>query len=96
MTNTATLHATPYRLARMAKPVNIYDAKTRLSELVDRAASGEEIIIAKAGRAMARLVPLRAVHERTPGRWAGDVTIARDFDAPLPADLLAAFEGSDD
>ena len=77
----------------MAKPTNIYEAKTHLSELVDRAAAGEEIVIAKAGVPMARLVPLRAVHERAPGRWAGRVTIAPDFDAPLPAELLDAFEG---
>jgi prevent-host-death family protein len=79
----------------MAKPVNIYDAKTHLSELVDRAAAGEEIIIAKAGVPTARLVPLRAVHEnRAPGRWGGKVTIAHDFDAPLSGDILAAFEGT--
>ncbi len=78
----------------MAKPVNIYDAKTRLSELVDRAGAGEEIIIAKAGVPTARLVPLRAVHEqRVAGQWAGRMAIAADFDAPLPPDMLAAFEG---
>jgi len=78
----------------MAKAVNIYEAKTRLSELVDRASEGEEIIIAKAGTPMARLVPLRAVREgRVPGRWEGKLKIAADFDAPLPPELLAAFEG---
>ncbi len=76
----------------MAKPVNIYDAKTRLSELVDRAAAGEEIVIAKAGKPVARLVPLR-VRERMPGRGAGRIDISPDFDAPLPEDLLRAFEG---
>ncbi len=81
----------------MGKPVNIYDAKTRLSELVDRASAGEEIVIAKAGRPTARLVPLRPVHEaRAPGRWAGAVTIAANFDSPLPASLLGEFEGSDE
>src|SRR5436309_3154017 len=79
----------------LMKPVNIYDAKTRLSELVDRAAAGEEIIIAKAGRPAARLVPLRFVREeRAPGRWAGQVKIAATFDAPLP-DLESAFESDD-
>lgn len=78
----------------MAKPVNIYDAKTHLSDLVDRAGAGEEIVIAKAGVPTARLVPLRAVHEgRAPGQWTGRITIAADFDAPLPAAMLAAFEG---
>lgn len=80
----------------MAKPVNIYDAKTHLSELVDRAAAGEEIVIAKAGRAVARLVPLRAVYERAPGRWGAGVIIAGDFDASLPSDVVAAFEGGED
>jgi prevent-host-death family protein len=80
----------------MAKPVNIYDAKTHLSELVDRAAAGEEIIIAKAGRPTARLVPLRTAQERAPGRWAGQITISKDFDAPLPDELVAAFEGEED
>lgn len=74
----------------MAKPVNIYDAKTRLSELVDRAAAGEEVVIAKAGKPVARLVPLR-VRERTPGRGAGKIEIAADFDA-LPDDILRDFE----
>ncbi|MGH7668822.1 MAG: type II toxin-antitoxin system Phd/YefM family antitoxin [Gemmatimonadaceae bacterium] len=78
----------------MGKPVNIYEAKTRLSELVDRAGGGEEIVIAKSGKPVARLVPLRAVHEaRAPGRWGKAVKIAKDFDAPLPAKLLDEFEG---
>jgi prevent-host-death family protein len=81
----------------MAKSVNIYDAKTRLSELVDRASAGEEIVIAKAGRPAARLVPLRAVREaRAPGRWQGKMRIAPDFDAPLTGDAIADFEGSDE
>ena len=76
------------------KPVNIYDAKTRLSELVDRAADGEEIVIAKAGRPKVRLVPLGAAHAtRAPGRWRRVVRIAPDFDAPLPPDVVGAFEG---
>lgn len=79
----------------MGKPVNIYDAKTQLSQLVDRAAAGEEIVIAKAGRPTARLVPLRAVHERrVPGNWAGRVVIAPDFDAPLPGAIVDEFEGN--
>lgn len=71
---------------------NLYDAKTNLSQLVDRAAAGEEIIIAKNGVPLARLVPLEAQSmPRTPGGWEGRVQIADDFDAPLPAELLAAF-----
>jgi prevent-host-death family protein len=78
----------------MPKPVNIYDAKTRLSELVDRAAAGEDVIIAKAGKPVARLLPLR-VRERTPGRGAGKISMARDFDAPLPDGLLRDFHGDE-
>ena len=78
----------------MGKPVNLYDAKTNLSELVDRAAAGEEIIIAKAGTPVARLVPLR-VRERTPGRAKGIIRIADDFDAPLPDELIRDFEQGD-
>lgn len=81
----------------MSKPVNLYDAKTRLSELVERAAAGEEIIIAKAGTPKARLAPLReAGVARRPGAWKGRVRIARDFDAPLPESVLTAFEDADD
>ena len=75
--------------------VNLYEAKTHLSSLVERAAAGEEIVIAKAGRPTARLVPLRAVHERrVPGNWEGRVVIAPDFDAPLPGAIVDEFEGN--
>ena len=71
---------------------NLYDAKTNLSQLVDRAANGEEIIIAKNGVPLARLVPLAPeITPRRPGGWEGQVTISDDFDAPLPADVLAGF-----
>jgi prevent-host-death family protein len=74
--------------------LNLYEAKTALSQLVDRAAAGEEIIIAKAGRPLAKLVPFdRPGRRRTPGGWAGKARIADDFDAPLPDQLLDAFEG---
>ena len=71
--------------------VNLYDAKTQLSALVEQAAAGEEIIIAKAGRPRARLVPLREVKRRVPGKGKGRVWIRKDFDAPLPAELLRGF-----
>ncbi|HLE71872.1 MAG TPA: type II toxin-antitoxin system prevent-host-death family antitoxin [Vicinamibacteria bacterium] len=78
----------------MAKQVNLYHAKTHLSALVERAAGGEEIIIAKAGLPRARLVPLaRPSKPRRPGAWKGRVVIGPDFDAPLPEEVLAAFEG---
>ncbi|TMQ14119.1 MAG: type II toxin-antitoxin system Phd/YefM family antitoxin [Deltaproteobacteria bacterium] len=71
---------------------NLYEAKTNLSQLVDRAAAGEEIIIAKNGVPLARLVPLETQSvRRTPGGWEHGVEIADDFDAPLPPDVLAAF-----
>ncbi|HEY3055434.1 MAG TPA: type II toxin-antitoxin system prevent-host-death family antitoxin [Thermoanaerobaculia bacterium] len=73
----------------MAKSVNIYDAKTQLSQLVDRAAKGEEIVIARAGRPVARLVALhRSPVMRKPGRMRGRLRIGRNFEAPLPADLF--------
>ena len=78
----------------MSEVVNLYEAKTRLSALVDRAAAGEEIVIAKAGKPLAKLVPLP--RPATPRRPAGALKIERigdDFDAPLPADLQRLFEG---
>jgi prevent-host-death family protein len=72
--------------------VNLYEAKTQLSRLVDRAAAGEEIVIAKGGRAMARLVPLAAgAAPRALGRLADAVTLGPDFDAPLPPEIAKAF-----
>jgi prevent-host-death family protein len=79
------------------KQVNLYDAKTQLSRLVDRAADGEEIVIAKAGTPMARLVPLeKKLPKRVSGLLKGKIRIAADFDAPLPPDVLAAFSGERD
>ncbi len=79
----------------MSEAVNLYDAKTHLSQLVERAARGEEIIIAKAGRPLARLVPLETAGlRRSPGALAGRIRMGADFDAPLPDDLAAGFEGA--
>ena len=78
------------------KTVNIHAAKTHLSRLVDQAAAGEEIVIARAGRPMARLVPLApdtVRGRRRLGCLAGQMTVPEDFDAPLPDALLDAFEG---
>lgn len=75
------------------KSVNIADAKARLPELVQRAARGEEIIIARNGEPQARLVPLSPAKPRVPGRGAGQWEMAGDFNEPLPDELLAAFEG---
>ena len=68
----------------MDKPINIHEAKTHLSRLVERVESGEEITLARAGRPVARLVPYRARREpRHPGVWRGQVSIGPDFDEPL-------------
>ena len=78
----------------MPTAINLYDAKTNLSALVDRAAAGEEIIIAKSGKPMARLVPVEArVAPRVPGLLKGQITIGPDFDAPLPDEIARSFRG---
>jgi prevent-host-death family protein len=70
----------------------MHEAKTHLSRLVERAAAGEEVVIAKAGKPMAKLVPYREERkERQPGIWRGKVVIHDDFDE-LPADIQAAFD----
>jgi prevent-host-death family protein len=75
------------------KPINIADAKARLPELVQRASRGEEIVIARNGEPQARLVPLPPTPRRIPGRGAGAWDIGEDFNDPLPAELLRAFDG---
>lgn len=78
----------------MTTIVNIHAAKTHLSRLVDRAAAGEEIVIARAGKPVARLAPLAvAPAVRRPGLLKGQIWIADDFDAPLPKELLEGFYG---
>jgi prevent-host-death family protein len=71
---------------------NVHDAKTNLSRLLERAAQGEEIIIAKSGRPIAKLVRM-AAEPRRPGRLKGRIRIAPDFDEPLPDEVMAAFRG---
>jgi prevent-host-death family protein len=73
--------------------LSLYDAKTHLSSLVERAAAGEEIIIAKNGKPRAKLVAIRDAAKRRPGKARGRIRMSADFDAPLPQDLLAAFHG---
>jgi prevent-host-death family protein len=80
----------------MPSTYNMHEAKTQLSKLAERASEGEEIVIARNGTPVARLV---AVAERKPrklGFWAGRVHIREDFDDPLPDDIQAAFEGRGD
>ena len=76
------------------QPINIHEAKTHLSRLVEGVVAGEEIIIAKAGKPMARLVALaKPAGRRKLGILAGKMVVPDDFDAPLPDELLASFEG---
>lgn len=73
---------------------NLYEAKSALSRLVDRAAAGEEIIIAKSGKPLAKLTAVsRKRGKRKPGGWKGRMVIRKDFDALLPDDIQAAFAG---
>jgi prevent-host-death family protein len=72
--------------------VNVHEAKTHLSRLLQRVAAGEEIIISRAGKPIARLVPIRQAVTRTFGIDRGLFEIPDDFDAALPPEVLAAFE----
>lgn len=74
---------------------NVHEAKTNLSKLIEQALNGEEVVIAKAGKPLVRLVPVRDETESCFGMDAGKGWIADDFDT-LPDDLLAAFYGVDD
>jgi prevent-host-death family protein len=74
--------------------VNIHQAKTHFSRLVERAAAGEEIVIARAGKPVVRLVPYAPKRAtRRPGAMRGKIRIKKNFDAPIPKALLDAFEG---
>ena len=76
--------------------VNIHQAKTNLSKLLQRVALGDEIIIAKAGVPMAKLVPLQVEKpKRRLGLYKGQIWMADDFNAPLPEDILAGFLGEE-
>ena len=77
---------------RGRKTVNVHEAKTHLSKLLERVEAGDEVIIAKAGRPVARLMPFARPGKRALGLDAGQGFIAPDFDAPLPDELLADFE----
>lgn len=76
--------------------VNIHQAKTHLSRLVEQAAAGEEIVIAKAGKPIARLVGLEKHRQkkRKPGALKGRGWVADDFDAPLPEAMMRQWYGS--
>lgn len=77
----------------MTTTVNVHQAKTQFSKLLERVRRGEEIIVAKAGKPVARLNPVaQGTARRIPGSAKGKIAVAKDFDAPLPRQLLAAFE----
>jgi len=81
----------------MSRQINMHEAKTQLSRLAEQAANGEEIVIARNGRPLAKLVPLG--DERKPrklGLWKGKVSIGEDFDDPLPWEIQRYFEGHGD
>ena len=71
--------------------LNVHAAKTQLSRLIDRAAQGEDIVIARGGKPVARLTALAPPSPRQPGLLKGRLRVAADFDAPLPRDILATF-----
>jgi prevent-host-death family protein len=74
--------------------VNIHEAKTHLSRLVDEVAAGAEIIIAKAGKPMARLTPILApVRKKHLGLLKGKIKVPDDFNSPLDEEALSGFEG---
>lgn len=75
------------------KSVNIHEAKTHLSRLIELVELGEPVVIARNGKPIAKLVPFRA-ESREPGRLEGKIRIGADFDDPLPDSLLAGFGGT--
>jgi prevent-host-death family protein len=82
----------PIAVRRRMPTVNIHEAKTHLSRLLERVAAGEEIVIARAGKPIARLVPWREADTvREGGEWRGLVHLSDDFDAPLPDDIARGF-----
>ncbi|HEY9066920.1 MAG TPA: type II toxin-antitoxin system prevent-host-death family antitoxin [Burkholderiaceae bacterium] len=74
--------------------VNIYDAKTRLSQLVDKAASGEDVVVSRNGKPLVRITRLDAPKRRIKlGVLKNKLSVPANFDAPLPDEVLAGFEG---
>ena len=78
----------------MANIINIHEAKTHLSRIIDEVAAGSEVIIAKAGKPMARLMPLTGIpRAKKLGLLKGKIKVPDDFNAPLSEDVMADFEG---
>jgi prevent-host-death family protein len=76
------------------RTVNMHEAKTHFSKLVDSVMKGNEIIIAMAGKPVAKLIPIEKKPKRRPGALKGKIKITKDFDDPLPEDILSDFEDS--
>lgn len=77
------------------KPVNIHEAKTQLSKLVEAATEGEEVVLARAGKPVARIVPIRkGTGRRTPGALKGKIRFGRGWNRPLTEQELASWEKS--
>ncbi len=73
--------------------VNIHEAKTHFSKLIDSVLHGHEVLIAMAGKPVAKLGPIEKKPQRKPGSLKGKIKISKDFDAPLPDEILEDFEG---
>jgi prevent-host-death family protein len=74
--------------------VNIYEAKTKLSQLVDKAAAGEDVVVSRNGKPLVRITRLEPAKRRiTFGLLKGRIKVPRDFDEPLPDDVLVTFRG---
>jgi len=79
---------------RLIKKVNVREAKAHLSRLLEEVAAGSEVIISRAGKPVARLTAIKPdLGPRKPGLLKGRISIAADFDAPLPDELLDSFDG---
>ena len=75
--------------------VNVHEAKTHLSRLLERVEAGEEVVLARNGKPVAKLVPIERVRRR-PGGMKGRIRMSRNFEAPLPAAIAKAFRGESD
>ncbi len=73
--------------------MNIHEAKTHLSHLLEELENGEDIVIARHGKPIARLIPytVHPIKQRQPGSLHGKISVSKDFDAPLPNDIATAF-----
>lgn len=79
------------------KIANIHEAKTHLSRLIESVMAGEEVVIAKAGKPLVKLIPYETKKQpRQPGGWEGKVTISDDFDDELPPEMLLGFVGEEE